>query len=279
MSSEKIYKEIIGKIKDVLQKKKKLHIEELLSSNILKKYRYENLIAIIKLLISSGNLLVQICDGKHPKFERNIVHWNFSQDNILIPKKEPLQFDQTSLCITLPPFTQFGLTNQMRDHSILMNTLLEEFIHLFSLAKYSIKICSPFIEYNGFKYFKDIILEKARKKVKIDILSREISIRDNISRHNDLKKIFEIFRINNLENKIDIRNYYFNSPKHNLLSSIHAKLIIIDDKKAYIGSGEIRENRFKKNLELGVIISGSKVIELSLIYEKIFNKSEVISFS
>ena len=123
------------------------------------------------------------------------------------------------------------------------------------------------------------MIKKAKLKVSLQILSRQIKIEEKNSRYTDIKKVYECFLKKGLERFIDIRNYYYQSKDNKLMSSIHAKIIIIDDNLAYVGSGEIRKNSFEKNLEVGVILTGSKVSELTLIFNKLFSKSEVVQFT
>jgi len=274
---EDIYEDIIDKIRKILKEKTQLSIKELITT-YLTNYEYENIIALIKFLLSS-NILVLKNPNSENDLETSIVQWNEVKKDLKIPKRKFPEFNTIRLCVTFPPFDTSGLLIQLKKHHININSLLNEFSSLFSKAKTSIKISSPFLEYNGFEYFKDILIQKAKLKVKLQILSRQIKINEKNSRYNDIKRIYECFSKEKLENFIDIRNYYYQSKNHILMSSIHAKIILIDDNIAYIGSGEIRKNCFEKNLEVGVILTGSKVTELVLIYDKLFSKSEVMEFS
>jgi len=274
---EDIYEDIIEKIRKILKDGTQLSIRELINSKYLANYEYENVIALIKFLLSSNFLEIKSQTSLN-EFETSIIEWNETKHDLKIPKRKLLEFDTTRLCITFPPFNISGLLSQMKEHYINMNSLLDEFSNLFSKAKTSIKICSPFLEYNGFEYFKEILIKKAKLKVNLQVLSRQIKIEEKNSRYNDIKKVYECFLKEGLERFIDIRNYYYQSKDNKLMSSIHAKIIIIDDNLAYVGSGEIRKNSFEKNLEVGVILTGSKVSELTLIFNKLFSKSEVVQF-
>jgi len=268
------YERIIKEIKIIISSSNGTSIRELIESNSLSMFDYEDLIASIKFLISSSAIIIS---KKSHLFKDNEVKWNSKNIDIKIPQKELLKIDSTRICATFPPFNTSGLINQMKDHQIQMNSLVDEFNYLFSRAKSTIKICSPFLEYNGFNFFKEVLIKKAKMDVKIKILSRQIKLNEKNTRYFDIEKLYKVFDEKGLKKKIEIRNYYYQS-KERLTSSIHAKLIIIDDNLAYIGSGEIRKNSFEKNLELGVIISGSKVTELSLLFDKLFSKSEVVIF-
>ncbi len=270
------YNKIIRSLEKAFQGCEKFKIHDLLSKKSFKEFSSNNVIFIIKHLISYDKL--QIISSKDKKFIEYVIVWNKSKKLEELPKVDELLFDSSNLCFTFPPFDKFGILNHLKDKGLTIRTLKEEFLNLFLEAKSSIKICSPFLEWNGFKYFKDVLMLKARDKVKIDILSRQIQLLEKGSRFEDVKQIYKFFKLNHVEKNISIRNYYYNKEDKRLASSIHAKTIIIDETKAYIGSGEIRKNSFEKNFELGLILSGKKVKEIRILFDSIFSRSEIIKF-
>ena len=276
MSVNLNYQEIIDTIKSIFHSKGQNTVKELLYSSNLKSFSQEVVIALIKLLISSDQLLVKNSTDK--KFRDILLGWNPTDMSFELPSITPYKFEDVRICLSLPPFAIFGLTDSLDEKNIPLNLLLEEFTKLFLKANQSIKICSPFLEFNGFEYFKDTLLGKAQHKVDIQILSRQINTSENNTRFAHMKKIFELFRQTGCDNSLNIRNYYFQSKENKLISSIHAKMIIIDDIEAYVGSGEIRRNSFEKNLEVGLIMKGTKVKELAFVFDEIFARSEVIKF-
>ena len=272
---DKDYLEIVRLIEENFAQKESFSVNSVLRLNELRIFNYEVLGALIKHLIRKNKLVV-ITEGE--RFEEHLLRWN--SDNILLnfPTISRNEFENVEICMTLPPFNIFGLTNFLNNQKIKLNTLLKEFEILFSSARKNIKICSPFIEWNGFKYFQDQLILKAKKGIQIEILSREISHRIGNSRNSDMFKIYKSFESKGLADRIKIRNYYFLTEENRLASSIHSKLIVVDGEIAYVGSGEIRKNSFEKNLEIGLILRGEKVKELELIFDSIFSRSEVISF-
>lgn len=275
MNSENIYEKIIDVLENKFRIKSRYLIKDIMTSKEFKQFDYSKIKALLTHLIRIGK--ISIVDDQNEQFEHQYIEWKFEKEYSL-PKPKKSHFQELVTCVSLPPFNIYGLTDFLERKNIKINLLKDEFSKLFESAKMTIKICSPFLEWNGFVFFKDILLLKARQKVKIKILSRQINKNDNYTRFENVKRIFDFFRSNSLEDQVEIRNYYFQTEDKKLASSIHAKLIIIDNKQAYIGSGEIRENSFKKNLEIGFILAGEKVPELVLIFDNIFSKSEVVSF-
>ncbi len=272
---DKDYLEIVRLIEENFAQKESFSVNSVLRLNELRLFKYEVLGALIKRLIRQNKLIV-ITEGR--RFEEHLLKWNSDDIPLKFPTLSRNEFENVEICMTFPPFNIYGLTNFLNNQKIKINTLLNEFEKLFSSARKNIKICSPFIEWNGFEYFKDQLLLKATKGIQIEILSREISNRIGNTRNSDMFKIYKSFDNEGLTNNIKIRNYYFLTEENRLASSIHSKLIVVDGETAYVGSGEIRKNCFEKNLEIGLILRGEKVKELELIFDSIFSRSEVISF-
>jgi len=269
------YSNIIKIIGSVVKDKKSFIIKDIINLRQLKSYDYSEIKAFLKYLIRIEKFIVLQKDNK--SFEDCLVKWNPAL-TLSLPAVEDLTFKDIKACVTLPPFNIYGLSDILNEKQIKVNFLRDEFEKLFQSASNSIKICSPFIDWNGFSYFKDIFLSKAKNNVNIQILSREIDKQNNPYKHQELNKIYTLFKDNFLSPLVDIRNYHFETEDKRLASSIHAKLIIIDNKSAYVGSGEIRENSFTKNLEIGVILTGKKIKEFVLIFDNLFARSEVIRF-
>ena len=179
--------------------------------------------------------------------------------------------NKINLCLSLPAFNYFGFKDLLKIEEIEIDTLKDSFLNLFWNASKKIEICSPFIEWSGFFPYKEVLRRKANQGVKIRILTREAN---STKKYAILKKINGVFK----KKQIEIRNYFIKNTSNYLASSVHAKMIIIDNYHAYIGSGELRENSFEKNLELGVNISGKIVEEIQIIFDRIFSNSERVNF-
>lgn len=121
-------------------------------------------------------------------------------------------------------------------------------------------ICSPFIDFKGLQRYFDLIEKKIKDNVVLRILTRP-------GQKNEVTSIHKHFRKKKLEQSILFRFYHF-SKKNRVLSGIHAKMVGADDSLVYSGSGEVRENSFSKNFELGIMV----VPPLSVILKKIFDE-------
>lgn len=211
---------------------------------------------------------------KNEKFENIRLGIKKKPDIRLFKNKEISEYPK--LVMSLPPYDTFGLKRNLELANINYFNIKNEFEKLFECSEESIYICSPFLEWNGFDAFLPILLSKAKKGVDIKIISRQIDKNDFQSRFQDIKKVNDHF-INNFS-KVQIRNYHYHSNNY-VISSTHAKFIVCDNNIAYIGSGELRNNSFEKNFELGVIIQGKKAKQLGIIFNRLFSVSEEIDFN
>lgn len=178
------------------------------------------------------------------------------------------------IVLNLPPFNNFGIKTGLNEAGIKYFDQKDEIGLLFETAYDSIKICSPFLEFNGIKEYIPLLISKSKNGVEIKIISRQIDKKDPQTRYWEIKQLFDIFKKEKLNLKI--RNYHYFTKR--VESSTHAKLIICDNKQAYIGSGELRKNSFEKNFEVGVIVEGKKASELGLIFEELFLVSRDVNF-
>lgn len=205
----------------------------------------------------------------------------FEKTKIKLLEKPEIELAETrmieeypKILISFPPYNIFGLGAELKQLGFPISTLKEGFQKLFEIAEHNIYICSPFLEYYGFETYIPILLSKARSGVDIKIIARQIGSRDPDNRHEQIAKILKTFKQKNAP--ISIRDYHFARDKE-VLSSIHAKMIICDYEYAYIGSGELRINSFDKNFEVGVVLRGEKAFQLGKIFDKLFSASANIS--
>lgn len=210
---------------------------------------------------------------KNEKFENSSLGFKKKPDIHLVKNKTVLKFPK--LVMSLPPYDTFGFKRNLELTNINYSNIKDEFKELFECSEESIYICSPFLEWNGIDTFLPILKSKAKEGIDIKIISRQIDKNDFQNRYEDIKKVNDYFRTNS--SRVQIRNYHYHS-KNYVISSTHAKFIVCDNNMAYIGSGELRNNSFEKNFELGVIIQGEKAKQLGIVFNKLFSVSEEINF-
>jgi phosphatidylserine/phosphatidylglycerophosphate/cardiolipin synthase-like enzyme len=199
------------------------------------------------------------------------------QKRIKLQIKPPMKKPPSPLVISIPPFNKFGFEAALKEQQIQYVKVRDKFVELIKNSKKEIKICSPFMELYKLKEIEDLIISRMDDGVKVKILTRELN-GPKSSRYNQFKKFITRIKKLGLSDKIEVRDYHF-SNKGVVLSSTHSKILVIDDKTAYLGSGEIRYNSFYKNFEVGIILNGPTLVkDLSGIYDTIFSKSKKLSW-
>ena len=151
-------------------------------------------------------------------------------------------------------------------------TLKEAFKFLINSAKSQLKIMSPFLDRFGVTQYLYDLINAANRGVKIKILVR----RQGGDEGKGLQHLCDTFKINGIKNSLEIRSFYIERGRTQMYT-IHGKMIITDDSKAYIGSGEFRANSLWGLIEVGIITSNNGIVTpLVELFKKIWNESNLI---
>lgn len=157
--------------------------------------------------------------------------------------------NQFSVVMTIPPKFSFDIEKRF-DY---IKPTDKVFKNIVQDAESEIKILSPYIDASFIS-----ILEKADPKVLIKIITTPVKY----SRVNPL--------LERLKTRRPISVKYLNEEeKGTQIYQLHAKIFIIDNKKLYIGSANLKETILFYNLESGILlIQTEDIIEK---YSKIFD--------
>jgi len=175
-----------------------------------------------------------------------------------------------SLVVSIPLSLSDNLSLLQKKHTEVSILELKDALKLLiSQAKHEILITSPFMELDGIMYILDEIAEAAKRGVSIRVISRDILERKNydFSYANKLKgisKLYVLFEQNKSDPTalLSVRDYgksisqYSGQNLH--YEGIHQKMVIVDRKYAYVGSGEIRSPSFITNGEAGALFLDKK---------------------
>ncbi|KKL87584.1 hypothetical protein LCGC14_1933240, partial [marine sediment metagenome] len=105
---DKDYKEIIWLIEENFAQKESFSVNSILRLNELRPFNYEVLGALIKRLIRQKKLIII---NKGRRFEEHLLTWNSDDIPLKFPTLSRNEFENVEICMTLPPFNIFGLTN------------------------------------------------------------------------------------------------------------------------------------------------------------------------
>lgn len=232
-----------------------MNIEELKSKMLIE---FNNKI-LIDIVIKKG-----IKEGKLEIDKNNIRLLNEFEH-----KKEE---SETCLCISIPPFEKTAIDTILNTQIVNINTIEHAFISLIKNSEKTIKICSPFLQLDGWVRLEKYFIEFLKKGGKIKIICRGIS--ESKKRQWEIRTIIKAMENLGLDRNIEFREYHFF--RTNIESSSHAKLFISDDKEAYIGSGEIRKNSFDLNFEMGILVKGEIVKDIEKLFDFMYKSSKKI---
>ncbi len=265
------YEEIIKILFLLFEDKPIIKVKDILENSKLNQFNEESKGMALQYLIKEGVLKLR---NINLPFKKNELQVRPQLEQIKMPVLKKLSFFLKCLCLSFPIYDIYGLKEHFKEKQIYYSLLKSEIKRLFDSANSTIRICSPFLEYNGLAVFSEQLISKATQGVNIKILTRELF------QNKKRKRIIGLFKAIEDEkvlSRIIIKDYHYSIKNTRVTSSIHAKFIISDNIEAYIGSGEIRRNSFNKNFELGIVISGSGVQHLIDIFEAIFSRGRDIT--
>jgi len=183
---------------------------------------------------------------------------------------------QTGLVLTLPAFNRFGVHQTLLTLGTNYVTTESAFRELLSSAKEEILICSPFAEFEGLNRFLDLFVAKLNAGCTLQILSRQIAERDPNSRYGQIQAFARALPSSGLlSGSFEVRNYHFSDARR-VESSSHAKLVVTDGKRAYVGSADFRPNSLDRNFEVGILVKGDTAEGVRRVFVAMFSEAEPV---
>ncbi|EIJ65747.1 hypothetical protein BD31_I0834 [Candidatus Nitrosopumilus salaria BD31] len=183
-------------------------------------------------------------------------------------KTEIISSLQDSTVINLPLSMHEKLISLKKNYSDLnIIELKDVFKKLLNSASDEVLIASPFIEIDGIAYILDELIDSASRGVSFKILTRDVLVKKSYNNTHTKKikavlKLYELFDQyqSNPNAFMEIRDFGEEVSDSHLnklhYEGIHQKLMIVDKKYAYVGSGEIRSPSFLSNGESGYLTTG-----------------------
>jgi phosphatidylserine/phosphatidylglycerophosphate/cardiolipin synthase-like enzyme len=131
----------------------------------------------------------------------------------------------------------------------------EIFSHLSRQAKHSIVILTPFLDSYGaalvMKLFKNVA-NTVNKTLILRFLKKDQNF-------NLYPKGFDDIRDELLDMGVAVHDYAIYREGSHLLETFHAKVVLVDDSMAYVGSSNMSQSSLDNSMELGVLIKGKPV--------------------
>jgi len=143
------------------------------------------------------------------------------------------------------------------DHDVAWNTLINR-------SERSLRIISPFMDTGGIELFGKSLINALKRGIDARIIARSFDQYETNTVKRGFAKLGNMVRDEAEYSKIEF-GFFHDGPitpgisRH--LGSVHAKLIVQDAAKAYVGSGEFRLNSAENNLEIGFLHSRAVEIQ------------------
>lgn len=137
-------------------------------------------------------------------------------------------------------------------------SIIGQMVDMLAEAEETATIVNPFFTHDGLELLLDALVDVTARGVSLTLLTRDLDcgdgsnrsavghIQDEISRYGSPEK-FDIFEIDT-----DVFD-----------TSLHAKAIIADGDRAYVGSANLTDQSLKKAVELGLYLEGRPAREVA----------------
>jgi phosphatidylserine/phosphatidylglycerophosphate/cardiolipin synthase-like enzyme len=140
----------------------------------------------------------------------------------------------------------------------------ESMVDLFAGAARRILVMTPFLDLRGGQILK-ALLERTRPEVEVWMILRNL---DRPGRP-DYPAGYTLLREFLWNRGARLFDYTLQHEAGAAVETFHAKLVLADDRKAYVGSANMTGASFEHSVELGVLLTGKAARQLSHIAEAI----------
>lgn len=174
---------------------------------------------------------------------------------------------KTKLVATLPPDAPSWLSNRV-DHTDL------GLRHLAVQAQESLRIAAPYLDPEE-AVLEDIAALPSRG-VSVRLLTREATGDDaDKEQRESLERLAA--KIPKAEKEAFVaRDLYSTDSFGRQRAAVHAKVVVVDEKRAYIGSANFTQTGLDSNFELGVLVEGPLVDDVTTVFDEIFQIADRI---
>jgi phosphatidylserine/phosphatidylglycerophosphate/cardiolipin synthase-like enzyme len=134
----------------------------------------------------------------------------------------------------------------------------ESLADLFAGAARNIVVMTPFLDQRGSSILK-ALLERTLRDVQITLILRNLERPER----QDYPSGFPLIRDWLRERRVTAYDYSLEHFPGAPIETFHAKLLLVDGVRAYVGSANMTGASFESSMELGVILSGEAARQLS----------------
>lgn len=141
-----------------------------------------------------------------------------------------------------------------------MQQITSRLLNLCREVEESLVLVSPYLEASGIDWLFPGLEGALERGVDLTLVSREL--RQDEPNFRAIEELVAIAE--GCEGELTVYDYYQPRPDSDKpLYTLHSKVLLADDDTAYLGSANFTKYGFSENLEVGVILEGTKVDQLA----------------
>ena len=178
------------------------------------------------------------------------VEWLFTEHNLdQLTQATVDNPDQVNTILNVPDKTDFDVNS----------TITGSLIDLLASTSRSAVVLNPFYTKVGFELLKEALLAVPKRGATLTLVTRDICQGTGQNRNYTLQLINSL---QSTDHQHQLKIYEFNEEQHET-ATFHAKAVIVDRERAYLGSANMTESSLRNSIELGAVISGESIPELA----------------
>lgn len=162
--------------------------------------------------------------------------------------------DHVNLILNVPDETDFDVDS----------TIIGSIVDLLASASRSATVLNPFYTQVGFELLREALLAVPKRGGTLTLVTRDV-YQGSGENMNYIRQLVNGFHSLNQLNQLNI--YEFNRKYHDS-ATFHAKAVIVDRERAYIGSANMTEGSLRSAIELGAVIRGESIPVLAETVDK-----------
>lgn len=191
------------------------------------------------------NLNTQVCRELHTR-----VEWLFREHDLEELTQATIDNpDQVNLILNVPDETDFDIGS----------TIMGSLVDLLASASQSAVVLNPFYTQIGFDLLQEALLAVTKRGGTLKLVTRDVC-QGTGENFDYVRQLTDNLRAIDREHQLNL--YEFNKQQHEY-STFHAKAILVDRERAYLGSANMTEGSLRNAVEMGAVLSGESIPKLA----------------
>lgn len=154
-----------------------------------------------------------------------------------------------------------------------MQQITSRLLNLCRESEESIVLVSPYLEVSGMDWLFPGLEGALERGVDLTLVSRELN--EGEPNFRAIERLVAVAE--ECDGELTVYDYYQPRPDSDKpLYTLHSKVLLADDSTAYLGSANFTKYGFSENLEVGVVLQGSKLNQLADLLSHLIENSAVL---